>query len=218
MILLEIVAPCGYKKRTHFTGKYVMTATEYVVLVDENDNELGRAEKLEAHVNNLLHRAFSVFIFKAPAFNEILLQQRALSKYHSPGLWTNTCCSHPRAGENIIAAGKRRLREELDIKCDLVKIGRFYYQTDFTNGLHEHEVDHVLIGQIPADLKFTPNPQEVHTTRWITLKDLHAELKANPEHFTPWLSLALDVVQRTPSPAAPSPARCAGDLSRKRER
>src|SRR5437763_15816865 len=112
-----------------------MTATEYIVLVDAQDREIGIAEKLSAHEKNLLHRAFSVFIFRqTPAF-ELLLQQRAMNKYHSPGLWTNTCCSHPRSGEEITAAGGRRLQEELGIVTPLKDVGWFHYNAHFPNGL-----------------------------------------------------------------------------------
>lgn len=172
-----------------------MTATEYVVLVDEQNNPIGRAEKLAAHAANLLHRAFSVFIFRELAEPELLLQQRALDKYHSAGLWTNTCCSHPRADENIISAGQRRLFEELGIQAELKDLGWFQYNAHFENGLSEHEIDHVLVGTVPADITILPNPAEVHAYRWITLPDLHAELETNPQQFTPWLKQALELVK-----------------------
>lgn len=174
-----------------------MTATEYVVLVDAGNHAIGLAEKIFSHRNNLLHRAFSIFVFRQGTQTELLLQQRALGKYHSPGLWTNTCCSHPRAGETIIAAGERRLYEELGIKTSLRDLGWFHYNAHFSNGLSENEIDHVLIGNIPADLHFEPNPAETHAVRWITIPELEAELLANPKNFTPWLSQALSLVKAT---------------------
>ena len=173
-----------------------MTATEYVILVDENDREIGLAEKLEAHQQCLLHRAFSVFIWRQAAEVEILLQQRALDKYHSPGLWTNTCCSHPRKGESIIAAGQRRLREEMGIMAALEDIGSFHYTAHFDNGLSENELDHVLIGSVPMDTAFTVNPQEAHAFKWCTLNEIAAMLTANPNQFTPWFKQALGIAKQ----------------------
>src|SRR3990167_1504236 len=111
--------------------------TDQVILVDENDTAIGTAEKLAAHEQNLLHRAFSIFIFRDSPQRELLLQQRALGKYHSPGLWTNTCCSHPRPGEAILEAGKRRLQEELGLTSELSDLGWFHYNAHFPNGLSE---------------------------------------------------------------------------------
>lgn len=173
-----------------------MTATEYLVLVDEHDKEIGIAEKLSAHAKNLLHRAFSVFIFREKPQLELLLQQRALDKYHSQGLWTNTCCSHPRSGESVTEAGKRRLYEELGIEAALKNLGWFHYNTHFENGLSENEIDHVLVGIISSDAKIAPNSKEVLAYRWITLSDLQQELREHPENFTPWLALALRLVER----------------------
>jgi isopentenyl-diphosphate delta-isomerase len=168
-----------------------MTATEYVILVDEQNNEIGQAEKLAAHQNNLLHRAFSVFIFRKQPQLELLIQQRALHKYHSPGLWTNTCCSHPRLGESVIEAGKRRLAEELGVKAELQDLGWFKYNAHFPNGLSEHEIDHVLVGYVAADQAIEANPEEVQAYRWITVEDVEQELAAHPEQFTPWFKQAL---------------------------
>lgn len=185
-----------------------MTATECVILVDEQDNEIGVAEKLAAHQQNLLHRAFSIFIFRktngvdsqqnSDAKNiELLLQQRALHKYHSPGLWTNTCCSHPRPGESIIAAGNRRLYEEMGLSAPLTSLGWFKYNAYFPNGLSEHEIDHVLVGQIVNEVSINPNPEEVHDIRWITLTELAKELANHPEQFTPWLESALKIASNS---------------------
>jgi len=172
-----------------------MTATEYVVLVDENDHEIGRAEKMAAHEKCLLHRAFSIFIFSAESPKKLLLQQRALSKYHSPGLWTNTCCSHPRVGEEVIAAGERRLKEELGFTVPLKTVGWFHYTAHFGNGLSENEVDHVLVGTLSEGKRIEFNTDEVHATRWVTLEELHQELTAASERFTPWLTEALRWVE-----------------------
>lgn len=173
-----------------------MTATEYVVLVNDRNEPIGRAEKLAAHQQNLLHRAFSVFIFRRTQVLELLLQQRAAHKYHSPLLWTNTCCSHPREGEDILKAGQRRLKEEMGLsEISLQDLGWFKYNAHFMNGLSEHEIDHVLIGSIAPDQAFEPNPEEVAATRWMTLPDLETELQLHPEHYTPWLKEALAVVK-----------------------
>lgn len=177
-----------------------MTATEsmpieYVILVDEQDNEIGTAEKLEAHKKNLLHRAFSVFVFRHLTQLELLLQQRALHKYHSPGLWTNTCCSHPRLGETILDAGQRRLKEELGVLTLLKDLGWFQYNAHFPNGLFEHEIDHVLIGELPLNQVICPNLDEIHDYKWVTLPDLESEMSLYPEKFTPWLRQALTLVK-----------------------
>jgi isopentenyl-diphosphate delta-isomerase type 1 len=168
-----------------------MTETEYVILVDQHDAPIGVAEKLEAHRNGLCHRAFSVFIFRQN--QELLLQQRAKDKYHSPGLWTNTCCSHPRPDEDIIEAGERRLLEEMGITAKLQSKGQFHYTAQFSNGLIENEIDYVLVGTLENDI-FHPNPAEVHAYRWITLSNLEQELARHPEQFTPWLKQALGLL------------------------
>lgn len=172
-----------------------MTATEYVVLVDEKDQEIGVAEKLAAHEKNLRHRAFSIFIFRQTTQLELLLQQRALGKYHSPGLWTNTCCSHPRSGEDVITAGLRRLQEEMGITAELKDLGWFHYIAHFPNGLTENEIDHVLIGVIDPQTEVKANSEEVNAYRWITISELEKELAANSEQFTPWLEKALQIVK-----------------------
>lgn len=173
-----------------------MTATEQVILVDKNDIPLGTAEKLAAHRENLCHRAFSVFIFRESPQREVLLQQRAAHKYHSPNLWTNTCCSHPRPGEETLAAGKRRLEEEMGIVTPLEWVGRFHYIAHFDNGLTENEVDHVLIGTISDNYPIPFNPEEVQAYRWISLDDLHQELARHPDNFTPWLQQALTIAEK----------------------
>jgi isopentenyl-diphosphate delta-isomerase type 1 len=172
-----------------------MAATEQVILVDENDNPIGTAEKLEAHRKALCHRAFSVFVLRFGTEYEVLLQQRAKEKYHSPNLWTNTCCSHPRPNEDIIEAGQRRLREEMGLILPLKNIGRFHYIAHFDNGLTENEVDHVLAGLLNNE-EILPNPAEVQAYRWITISRLKNDLKTHPEQYTPWLATALEIINR----------------------
>ena len=145
-------------------------------------------EKQEAHIKGLLHRAFSVFIFNDK--NELLLQRRALKKYHSGGLWTNTCCSHPRAGESVIEAGKRRLVEEMGMQCQLEKGFDFIYRSELDSGLVEHEFDHVLFGI--SDVSPTPNPDEVEGYRYVNFNDLRSEMSANPEGFTTWFRICFE--------------------------
>ena len=177
-------------KASHFTGTCPMAATEHIILVDENDSPIGTAEKLKAHREGLCHRAFSIFIFCGDL---LLLQQRANTKYHSPGLWTNTCCSHPRPGETIIEAGQRRLTEEMGLDVPLKTVGRFHYIAHFNNGLTENEVDHILIGLLSSHQAITPNASEVSAYRWITCSALKKELDQHPERFTPWLKQALEI-------------------------
>jgi len=184
-------------KVLYSTRKQTMSATEYVILVDENNQEIGQAEKMAAHEQCLLHRAFSVFIYRDKPQRELLIQQRADDKYHAGGLWTNTCCSHPRPGEDVIAAGERRLQEELGISAKLKSLGWFQYTAHFTNGLAENEIDYVLVGKIDADQNIIANPQEVQAFRWVTIDILRAELASSPEKFTPWFARALEVALKT---------------------
>lgn len=170
-----------------------MSATEHVILVDENDKEVGTAEKIQAHRESLRHRAFSVFIFRDGPELELLLQQRANGKYHSSGLWTNTCCSHPRPGEDILLAGKRRLMEEMGMSAELHSLGWFHYIAQFPNGLTENEIDHVLIGMFD-ETTISPNRDEVKDYRWVTVSDLKKEIAGDPDRFTPWLALALEMI------------------------
>ncbi|OYU97685.1 MAG: isopentenyl-diphosphate delta-isomerase [Bacteroidetes bacterium B1(2017)] len=160
---------------------------DYVILVDENDQEIGIMEKQEAHEKALLHRAFSVMIFNNKG--ELLLQQRAFEKYHSGGLWTNTCCSHPKPGETIEEAAHRRLMEEMGFDCDLKVHQSFIYKAPFDNGLTEHEFDYVLIGEYNQDPDF--NTHEVHAFKWISFNDLNQELVDSPEQFTVWFKMIL---------------------------
>ena len=159
-----------------------MMMKSHVVLVDENDKEVGTMEKMEAHLNGVLHRAFSVIIFNDKG--EMLLQQRALDKYHSGGLWTNACCSHPYPGEDIKTAGERRLNEEMGIKTKLDSVGSFTYHCKFSNGLTEHEFDHVLKGIYNDDPII--NPEEVETFKWMSIDLLKSNIILNPEQYTFW--------------------------------
>lgn len=158
---------------------------ENVILVNEHDEAIGTMEKLEAHQKGLLHRAISVFIFDSRG--RLLLQQRAAHKYHSAGLWTNTCCSHPAPGEPALAAAHRRLEEEMGMQVPLTFAFTFHYRAPFDNGLIEHELDHVFIGY--ADHSPTPNPAEVAAYRWIDRTTIDRENKKNPEVYTAWFKL-----------------------------
>jgi len=167
---------------------------EYVILVDKNDLPTGTMEKLEAHQKGLLHRAFSIFIFNDN--NELLLQQRANNKYHSGGLWTNTCCSHPRIGESNLEAAKRRLKEEMGLECELHYVFNFLYQADFDSGLTEHELDHVFFGKSNEVPKI--NKEEVESYKYIDLESLKIDIDNHPERYTPWLKICLNkVIQHT---------------------
>ncbi|TDO22541.1 isopentenyl-diphosphate Delta-isomerase [Pedobacter duraquae] len=164
--------------------------TEEVILVDQTDKQIGTMPKLEAHVLGKLHRAFSVFIFNGDG--DLLLQQRALSKYHSAGKWTNTCCSHPRPGELTTVAAKRRLKEEMDMVCRLDPVFSFCYKAEVENGLKEYEYDHVYFGT--SDMLPIPNPEEVADFRYISMEDLKLSLIEEPEMYTEWLKICFDQV------------------------
>ena len=159
---------------------------EYVVLVDSNDNPIGLMEKMEAHIKAELHRAFSIFIFNSKG--EMMLQQRAFSKYHTPGLWTNTCCSHPRDGETLEQATSRRLQEEMGMNCEIKEVFHFTYKADVTQGLTEHEIDHVFIGTTDE----TPiiNTEEVASWKYETMEFIENDMIEHPEVYTPWFKIA----------------------------
>ena len=161
---------------------------EKVVLVDENDNQIGLMPKMEAHEKAVLHRAFSVFIFNNK--NELMLQRRALNKYHSPGLWTNTCCSHQRNGEANLDAGKRRLQEEMGFETELKETTSFIYKAPFDNGLTEHELDHILVGHYNGEPKI--NPEEVDSWKWMALEDVKKDIIKHPERYTAWFKIIFD--------------------------
>lgn len=166
-------------------GSELMYTDEYVILVDEHDRTVGSMEKMEAHRLGRLHRAISVFVFDKE--KRLLLQQRALHKYHSPGLWTNTCCTHPRPGETAMAAAHRRLDEEMGLQTNLTFAFTFRYRAEFENGLTEHELDHVFVAR--HDLLPVTNPDEVAAFRWVNLNDLDQEIMERPETFTAWFKL-----------------------------
>jgi isopentenyl-diphosphate delta-isomerase len=158
-----------------------------VILVDEQDRQTGTMEKMEVHKKAILHRAFSVFIFNDKG--EILLQKRAGKKYHSGGLWTNTCCSHPQPGEETIDAANKRLQEEMGFSTALNKAFSFIYKAPFENGLTEHEYDHVFIGIFNGLIK--PDPDEVEDYCYQSLDKLKQSFQTHPHHFTEWFKIAL---------------------------
>jgi isopentenyl-diphosphate Delta-isomerase len=159
---------------------------ENVILVNEHDEEIGVMEKMQAHEKGLLHRAFSVFIFNAEG--QMLLQQRAKKKYHSPNLWTNACCSHPRPGETTLQAAQRRLHEELGFETELQEVFDFTYNAPFDNGLTEHEFDHVYTGMYDAVIK--PNVNEVLDYCYKSMEDIQQSLESHPHKYTVWFAIA----------------------------
>lgn len=159
---------------------------ETVVLVNEQDEVLGFMEKMEAHEKGVLHRAFSVFIHRN---GKILLQQRSLNKYHSGGLWTNTCCSHPRFNESLAEAGSRRLQEEMGILCPVKPHFHFIYRVQLDSGLIENELDYVLFGSY--DGVISPNPDEVMDYKWMDWNDLKEDITTHPERYTSWLQILI---------------------------
>lgn len=165
-------------------------AEEFVILVDRDDNPVGTMEKMEAHIKPALHRAFSVFIFNTKG--ELLLQQRASHKYHSPLLWTNTVCSHPRFGEETIDAAHRRIVEEMGMDCEFNEAFSFLYKADVGQGLTEHEFDHVFIGETDIEPKI--NPEEVESWKYVTMNWLEKDIQDNPQNYTEWFKIALDEV------------------------
>lgn len=164
--------------------------TEYVVLVDEKDNQVGVEEKLKAHETGALHRAFSIFIYDLKG--RLLLQRRALGKYHSAGLWSNSVCSHPRPGEGLEEAAHRRLNEELGFDCALAKAGAFIYKADLDKGLQEHEFDYVFIG-IVGGVSPVPNREEVEEIAWAEPSAILDDIKGTPDKYTSWFKQALEL-------------------------
>jgi isopentenyl-diphosphate delta-isomerase len=161
---------------------------EQVILVNENNEQIGTMAKMEAHEKAVLHRAFSVFITNDNG--EIMLQQRAASKYHSPLLWTNTCCSHQRVGETNIEAGKRRLQEEMGFQAELKELFSFIYKAPFDNGLTEHELDHVMIGSFNAEPNI--NLDEVEAWKWMSPEAIKEDISNNPKEYTAWFKIIFD--------------------------
>jgi isopentenyl-diphosphate delta-isomerase len=164
---------------------------EQVILVDELDNEIGTKEKMQAHKEALLHRAFSVFIFNKKG--ELLLQRRALNKYHSPGLWTNTCCSHPRPNEILMNAVKRRLVEEMGFDCDLFYQFNFIYKASLDQGMTEHELDHVYFGTYEGEIII--NPEEVSEYKFVSITELEININKQPHLFTEWFKIVFEKVK-----------------------
>ena len=165
---------------------------EHVILVNESDQQIGIMEKMAAHIVPRLHRAFSIFIFNSQG--KLLLQQRALTKYHSPGLWTNTCCSHPRNGETMEQATSRRLQEEMGMTCDMHEVFTFIYKAPVGLGLTEHEFDHVWFGQSND----TPliNTEEVASWKYMSLDDIAEDMRQHPESYTEWFKISFSEVTK----------------------
>jgi len=163
---------------------------EEIILVDEKDNEIGKGEKMQVHKDAKLHRAFSIFVFNSDG--KLMIHQRNKDKYHCGGLWTNTCCSHPRAGESLDDAVKRRLQEEMGFTTDMRKVFDFIYKVKFDNGLTEHEFDHVFFGKYDDDPK--PNPEEVQDWKWVDLRELRNDIDENPDKYTYWFKDIIDRV------------------------
>ena len=161
---------------------------ENVILVNTNDEQIGLMPKMEAHEKAVLHRAFSVFVLNEK--NEIMLQQRASHKYHSPLLWTNTCCSHQRDGETNLQAGNRRLQEEMGFETELKELFHFIYKAPFDNGLTEHELDHVMIGYYNGEPKI--NPEEVENWKWMGIEEVQKDMQSHPEVYTVWFKIIFD--------------------------
>ncbi len=168
-----------------------MSDMENVILVNELDEPIGEMEKMEAHEKGVLHRAFSVFIFNEK--NELLLQKRASSKYHSGGLWSNSCCSHPRSRESILDAGKRRMFEEMGFTVPLEAVFSFIYKAKLDNSLTEHEFDHVLIGRYNDAPKI--NLDEVEDWKYINLDQLKMDIQSHPENYTEWFKIIFERVR-----------------------
>ncbi len=174
----------------YLKGKRTNKMKEELIIVDIKDKEIGSGEKMQVHKDGKLHRAFSIFVFNSK--NELLLQKRAKIKYHSGGLWTNTCCGHPRVGEETIDAALRRLKEEVGFDCPLKETFNFIYKAKLDNNLFEHEFDHVFIGKHDQDP--IPNPEEVEDWKWIDLKDLLKDVKCNPQNYTHWFNVSMEKV------------------------
>ena len=167
-----------------------MPMDEQVILVDEQDKEIGTEEKLKAHLTGKLHRCFSIFIFNKEG--EFLLQKRAKGKYHSGGLWSNACCGHPRPGEDTKAAAERRLKEEMGFDCALQESFVFTYKADLDRNIIEHEIDHVFFGM--SDKLPVINLDEVASFKYVDLETLTKDIEVNPNAYTPWLRISLDQV------------------------
>ena len=166
-----------------------------IILVDKNDNQIATEEKLKAHKEGKLHRAFSVFVFNSK--KELLLQKRAYDKYHSAGIWANTCCSHPKPGKDLKEEAEARLKEEMGITCNLEEKFSFIYKVKFENGLYEHEYDHVFFGR--SDEKPKPNKDEASDWKYISLNELEIDIKENPDKYSYWLKECFEKVKEEAS-------------------
>lgn len=164
---------------------------EKIILVSVKDEPVGTMGKLEAHEKGLLHRAFSIFVKNSEG--KFLLQKRAKTKYHSGGLWTNTCCGHPRVGEETLSAAHRRLAEEMGFDCLLEEVFVFHYQTELERGLKENEIDHVFVGTFDGEPQ--PNPEEADDSAWKTRREIESDLALHPEHYTYWFKIAMEKAQ-----------------------
>lgn len=164
--------------------------TERVILVNEIDEAVGVEEKIRAHLTGALHRAFSIFVFNSNG--QLLLQKRAASKYHSKGLWSNTCCGHPRPGESLEEASRRRLSEEMGFYCALSECLNFIYRVKLDNDLIEHEYDHVMVGRFDGDPE--PSTDEVDNWKWVDVTTLKMEMRESPEKYTYWFLISFDEV------------------------
>lgn len=169
----------------------MIDSEEFVVLVDTQDTECGIEKKLPAHEKGLLHRAFSVYVFDEA--HNLLLQRRASVKYHSGGLWTNTCCGHPRQGEPVEKAAHRRLQEEMGFDCNLSKIKELVYRAELGGGMTEHEYLHIFIGTYSGDMR--PDPREVDEHAWVPLDTLETSMKANPATYTEWFKICFPLIK-----------------------
>jgi len=174
---------------------------EYILTVDENDNVIGKEEKVKTHQEGKLHRAFSIFVFNSKG--ELLLQKRAKTKYHSGGLWTNTCCSHQRPEETLEKSVHRRLKEEMGFDCALKEIFSFTYKVKFGNDLFENEYDHAFIGNFDGEP--IPNPEEVDEWKWVDLEELKNDIQKNPDNYTYWLKISIDKVISARQPLSSKP-------------
>jgi isopentenyl-diphosphate delta-isomerase len=179
---------------------------EHLILVDEDDKVIGVGEKIETHLIGALHRAFSVFIFNS--VGQLLLQRRSSTKYHSQGLWSNTCCGHPRPGESTKEASRRRLREEMGFDCEVREVFEFIYHAKLNNGLYEHEYDHVMVGRFDGNP--TPNRDELDEWRWVDPKTIKFDVEKHPENYTYWFRISVHELGRLIKPdldSDPSPQR-----------
>ncbi len=184
--LTNATSPSENPSRLYGADRVVSSDAEELILVDADDNEIGFAPKGHCHdADGILHRAFSVFVFNSKG--EVLLQQRSATKRLWPLYWANTCCSHPRRGESMDVATRRRMEQELGFECDVTFLYKFEYHAAFEKLGSEHELCWVYTGVCDAEVR--PNPQEVSATRWVSVADIERELSTTPEHFTPWFKL-----------------------------